>query len=136
MMSTERHDDQALADDERLLRRIKKEQIIPDDKRADKYRPMSMAFRDRAGEVSVYVRSLTTVEEVLEGHAQFSLAEITVGLARSAGCMVAKTPEDPNPAHRVIIDRSGGGMKKASKIFADEAVWAKLIAPEDDRDSE
>ena len=74
----ERHDDETLADDERLLRRIKKQQIIPDEKQADTYRPMSMAFRDGSDEVSVYVRSLTTVDAVLEGHAEYSLAEITV----------------------------------------------------------
>ncbi|MGO9463723.1 MAG: hypothetical protein ACLQIB_24235 [Isosphaeraceae bacterium] len=129
-MSIERHDDQTLADDDRLLRRIRREQIISDDREAGRYRPMSMAFREGAdGEVSVYVRSLTTVEAVLEGHAEFSLAEITVGLARSVGCRVAKTPEDPNPAHRVIIHPSKSGMRKAAKIFADQALWVKLIPP-------
>lgn len=129
----ERHDDETLADDERLLRRIKKQQIIPDEKQANTYRPMSMAFRDGSDEVSVYVRSLTTVDAVLEGHAEYSLAEITVRLARSVGCMVARTPEDPDPAHRVIIHETKGGMKKASKVFANEASWVKLIPPDENR---
>jgi len=125
----ERHDDQTLGDDDRLLRRIKREQIIADDRDAGRYRPMSMAFRDGEGEVSVYVRRLITVEAVLEGHPDFSLAEIPVGLARSVGCLVAQTPEDPNPAHRVIIHPSKGGMRKAAKVFADQATWVKLIPP-------
>jgi hypothetical protein len=125
----ERHNDETLEDEERLFRRIKPEHVFYDEAEA-RYRPQSLAFRDgNDGEVSVYVSSMTTVESVLDGHPGFSLAAILAGLPRSHGCIVAKTPEDSNPAHRVIVHATKGGMRKVSKILADKAVWVKCIQP-------
>ena len=102
-MDLVRCDDETLGDETVLMRRVRPDQIIHDQE-AGRYRPQSLALRDgKDGEVSVYVKGLCTPDSVLEGHVGYSLASVLTGRVRALGCIVSKTPEDPNPAHRVII---------------------------------
>jgi hypothetical protein len=123
----EREDDSGLSDDKDLWRRISPHWII---REGDRFRPGSNSFRDgRSGELSVFVAEMTNEDEVMKGHDADSLVAIPAGLPRSLGCIVALTPEDPNPAHRIIIHPEKNGMKKASKVLAEEARWVRLLPP-------
>ena len=126
----DRVDDEGLADDAPLWRRIIPSWITYED---GVYRPGSFAFIDRLTyEISVFVASLTDIEAVLKDHPTDSLVQISAKLPRSIGGIVAKTPEDPNPSHRVICYPNPSQMKKAGKLLVQSGnfEWVWLLPPE------
>ena len=126
----ERSDDESLNDDALLLRRREPAWIVREDGRL---RPGSNSLRDeRSGEVSFFVFSLTNVEELMSQRPNQSLISFRAGLPRQAPFkgIVAKTPEDPNPAHRVLCYRSESDMKKAAKFICDPRNFEWVILRE------
>ena len=122
-----RVDDESLGDDRVLLRRIVSSWIIHE---SGTYRPQSIAFVDRyTFEVSVFVADLTDPETVPRGHPDDSLVAFRVEIPRSAGGIVACTPENPDASHRVICYPNPSRMKAAGKLMAERAQWIKLIPP-------
>jgi len=122
-----RVDDESLGDDRLLLRRILPEWIIRENGR---YRPQSIAFMDRhTYEVSVFVADLTDAVSILQGHPQANLVAFVAGIPRSVGGIVARTPENSDPSHRVLCYPTQGLMRKAAKLIAEGAQWINLIPP-------
>jgi hypothetical protein len=122
-----RIDDESLGDDRILWRRILPHWIINEEGRD---RPQSIAFVDRRSfEISVFVADMTDEDSLMSKYPGESLAAIPAGLPRSLGGIVARTHENPDPAHRVIVFPTPSAMKKASKILAENASWIRLIKP-------
>jgi hypothetical protein len=122
-----RVDDDSLGNDRLLLRRIVPAWIIAD---KGSYRPSSLSFIDRRTyEVSVFVADLTDPDSVLEGHPGISLVAFAVEIPRSAGGIVALTPENPDASHRVLCYPSNSSMRKAAQLIAAGAQWIRFIPP-------
>ncbi|HZW29580.1 MAG TPA: hypothetical protein VFF52_02680 [Isosphaeraceae bacterium] len=120
-----RIDDETLGDERILWRRILPHGIINDEGR---YRPQSIAFVDRRTfEISVFVADMADEDSLMSKYPGESLAAIPARLPRSLGGIVARTPENPDAAHRVIVYPTPSAMKKASKILAENAQWVRLI---------
>jgi hypothetical protein len=126
----DRPNDPSIPNEERLWRRIRPDWVFRPPGQAP--RPTSAAFKDNlSGEVSVFIASLTTTDTLLpQERATDSLAEITAGLARSAGYKVVRDPEGglvPNdPSHVVLCPPRGVGKKrlhKAAVTLAEGATW-------------
>jgi hypothetical protein len=122
-----REDDGDLGDQRLLYRRILPGWIIRED---GECRPQSIALIDRlTDEVSVFVADMTTASAVMQDYPDQSLVEFKVGLPRSCGGIVCKTPENPDPAHRVLRYPSGNKMLKAAKLIAVNCHWVILRPP-------
>ena len=95
--------------------------------RAGTYRPQSIAFVDRyTFEVSVFVADLTDPETVLRGHPDDSLVAFRVEIPRSAGGIVACTPENPDASHRVICYPNPSRMRAAGKLIAERGAMDQV----------
>jgi hypothetical protein len=121
-----RINDEELPDGAILWRRIIPGWITTDENGVS--RPQSWAFIERlTSEVSVFVADMTNKETVLDGHLGDSIIAFSAGIPRSIGGIVAKTPEDPNPAHRVLCYQSGSQMKRAAKKITEEGVYSWIF---------
>jgi hypothetical protein len=126
--SAERTDDSDLPDDTSRWRRVHPNWLTREE--SGGYRPQSVAFVDRlTSEVSVFVAALTDADSVIAGHPDQSLVAFPAAIPRSVGGIIAKTPEGPNPAHRVLCYPSGGAMKRAAKKITEPGVfhWVRLV---------
>jgi alkylated DNA nucleotide flippase Atl1 len=122
----ERIDDVELADGTLLWRRIVPAWITTEANGLS--RPQSWSFIDRhTNEVSVFIAELTDEETVLNGHLGDSIVAFTAGIPRSVGGIVAKTPEDPNLAHRVLCYQGGSQMKRAAKKITEEGSYEWVV---------
>lgn len=131
-----RFDDESIADSDILWRRICD---IPQwIKKVDdgQIKPSSAAFLDDyTNEVSVNVALLTTQENVMKDYPEMGLVSIEAGVPRSTGHIIATTPENPDPSHRVICPPEGiskNKRKTLAKITAKNAKW--IIYPKSYRD--
>ena len=106
-------DDVSIGDDERLLHRVRTDDVVVDPATAQR-RPSSATFRSKSNIISVDLASLTTPQKALEGYAHHTLVEIDVGTVRSLGCKVVRDPQPDNPSH-VLLYGSGpdGRMTKS-----------------------
>lgn len=122
-----RVDDDSIADEELLLRRICDipQWIKPAED--GEIKPSSAAFLDNhTNEVSVNVASLTTQEEVMKNYPNMGLVSIEAGVPRSIEHIVAPTPEVDDPSHRVICpppETSKSRRKTLAKIMAENSKW-------------
>ena len=113
-----RVDDPDLDDETVLWRRVLPDWITSDDNAG--HRPTSITFMDRhTFEVSVSVARLTDSVSVLKDHPADSLVAIKVGDIRRAGGIVGLTPENPDPAHRVLCYANPSQMRKVAKLLTD-----------------
>jgi hypothetical protein len=123
----DRVDDKDLGDERLLYRRIIPGWIIHED---GEYRPQSVALVDRhTHEVSVFVADLTTISAIMQDYPEQSLVEFQAALPRKCDGIVSKTPENPDPAHRVLCYPTGNKMVKAAKIIATNCRWVVLRPP-------
>jgi hypothetical protein len=123
----DRVDDKDLGDERLLYRRIIPGWIISED---GKCRPQSVALIDRhTHEVSVFVADMTTVDAIMQDYPDQSLVEFQAALPRSCAGIVSKTPENADPAHRVLCYPSSGAMRKGAKIIVDNIQWVILRPP-------
>jgi len=78
--------------------------------------------------ISVNLASLTSSEDVLKGHDNFGLAEITVEEVIAAGFTVKYEPKKGDPGHCVIYGQfSDGNCRKLSR--ASKVLVAPNLAP-------
>jgi len=125
-----RINDEELSNEKVLWRRIIPAWITTDEN--GQWCPQSLAFIDRhTSEVSVYVAELTDETTVLDRHPGDSIVAFLASIPRSIGGIVAKTPEDPNPAHRVLCYEGGSQMKRAAKKITEKGsyTWVVLVPP-------
>jgi hypothetical protein len=134
-----REDDQSIADDEILWRRI---QNIPDWIKRNEdgsFRTTSVAFLDgRTNEVSVHRAILITQEKALEGKPDDGLVEIRAGFPRSLGQFVVYDPIQNHPTLKDDISHSlicppqyatKGSRKSDARKMAEEASKHWLVFP-------
>lgn len=107
-------DDPSIPDQEPLYVRIfpDPDALIPV---ADGYRPNSGTLKRGDEPVSVDLGSLCTPEETKNRDlsAQFHVAMLTAGMARSVGCRVVRDPLDENSAHALLY----GNRQNTAKSF-------------------
>lgn len=99
-----RQDDPSLSGDVRLWRRIPPDaDRVKLDQITQQPRPSSMNFRDKNHELSVYVASETTIDEILAGHQGFGIVELTAAEVRAhvPAVILCRDP-DPHPAHALV----------------------------------
>jgi hypothetical protein len=119
--------DPTIAGNERLLRRIHPQQLVPDERNAGKRRVSSGAFRDE--ELSIVIESTLLKSgrqpiDLLQAYERYSLVAITAAKARSHDQSVARDPIPDEPAHGVVFGRK----KKCAGSLADSASW---VVPSD-----
>jgi len=119
-----RLDDPTIPDDALLWRRVPPDQVKP---LADGgFRVSSAAFRDKTGELSVHVASLTDGERALGGYPLYSLAQLSASVPRSLGFSVSRDPLPNDNSHALICPKASKGH--ASKL-AQSCTWAFLREP-------
>lgn len=124
-------DDDQLSSNEFLWRRIKREYIKPHPTPSG-FIASQQAYRTK--EISFYIASQTTIQDVLSNYPTESLTAVPVSYIREElGLIIVRDPKDtdPNPAHRVVgrkdhICITGSPAKK----IANKAVWVVLKHPE------
>jgi hypothetical protein len=120
-----RTDDNDLGAERILYRRIRPEWLIFEDGAC---RPQSVAFIDRhTYEVSVFVGDMSDVGALMKDFPDQSLVGFKAALPRSCQGIVARTPENPDPAHRVLCYPNPSRMVRAAKLIATNCQW--IVAP-------
>ena len=115
-------DDKTIPDTEGLWRHINTtiKGLIVKDPKTGKDRPSSSVFRDKSGELSVDLASLTTVEKSLASKLDFIIAEIKAKIPREMGYAIVRAPQPDNSAHALICGRitkaHAREMAKSAKI--------------------
>src|SRR4051812_17061719 len=116
-----REDDKDLKDEQMLYHRITADWLIFEN---GEYRPQSVAFIDRhTYEVSVFVAGMIDVDAFMKSSPDQSLVGFPAGLPRSFEGIVSRTPENPDPAHRVLCYPNKSKMRTAAKIIAVNCYW-------------
>lgn len=106
----ERSDDASIPDVEPLWRRIHPAYLKT---RADGgFDVSSAAFRDKSGELSVHLSSLTTRTRALSSYPTFSLAEFAAGVPRELGMGVCRDPLPEDPSHALVFPSASKGQAK------------------------
>lgn len=120
-------DDVSIGDDERLLHRIRPDDIIVDTQTGDR-RPSSATFRSKSNIISVDLASLTTPERALENFPRHVLVEIDVGTVRSLGCKVVRDRLPDNPAHALLYGSGPDGRmtKSQAREIVSRCKWVSV----------
>lgn len=120
-------DDVTIGDDERLLHRIRPDDIVVDSE-TGQFRPSSAAFRSKSNIISVDIASLTTPEKALENYPTCRLVEIEVGIVRSLGCRVVRDPLPGNPSHALVYGSGPGGRmtKPQAREIVNRCTWVQI----------
>jgi hypothetical protein len=114
-----------IVDDDWVLRRIHPSQII-DDKNAGTKRPSSGAFTDpdlSADSELLLAKFGLDSNHCIKNHAGYSLARVSVQVARTAGMAVTHTPQEDNPAH---TDVTGKKTKATQRQLSSSAEWVVI----------
>jgi hypothetical protein len=106
-------DDLSIIDDTVLWRRIHPDQWIPDAESQFGYRVTSEIFSDP--ELSVVIAAECTLERLMEGHADFGVAEFTAGDVRQFGWGVVRRPDLVLPGHCHVTGKNKQ-QKKRSRL--------------------
>jgi hypothetical protein len=114
-------DDPAIENEDRLLRRIHPNHIVPDD--IGGYRVSRAAFGD--SQLSIDIHSILLAaglneNECVRAYDGYGLVSITAGLARQQQQLVYKDPTPQNPAHGIVEGKKTGVVKKA---FVGQCQW-------------
>lgn len=127
-------DDESIADDDLLWRRIPPFHFVRDEN-LGRLRPSSAAFEDHPNgtPMSVHIAKDAEAEghqpeDVLEGHENFGLAAFTAGTARRTEQGVAKEPLPDQIAHGVVFGRKTRGRKRS---LSRASIW---IVPPNEQD--
>ncbi len=107
-------DDVTIGNDERLLHRVRPEDIVVDSE-TGQLRPSSAAFRSTSNIISVAIASLTTPERILADYPNYSLVDVDVGTVRSLGCRVVREPLPGDPSHALLYGSGPDGRMKKSQ---------------------
>lgn len=126
MADDPRQDDPAILDDDRLFRRVRSNQLIPEPDGSQ--RPSSAVFKGE--ELSVNIESLMVQqsrppEDSLTGYPGEYLTAIKAGLVRAHKHPIVKDTEPPNdPAHGLVL-----GKKKDSFANAMRRQHQWIVSP-------
>lgn len=107
-------DDVSIADDERLLRRIRPDDVFVEPETGQR-RPSSATFISKSNIISVDLATLTTPEKALANYPRHILVEIDVGTVRSLGCKMVRDPRPENPAHALLYGSGPDGRMTKSQ---------------------
>lgn len=120
-------DDVSIGDDERLLHRIRPDDVVVNPATAQR-RPSSATFRSKSNIISVDLASLTTPQKALEGYPQHTLVEIDVGTVRSLGCKVVRDPLSDNAAHALLYGSGPDGRmtKSQAREIVNRCRWVPV----------
>jgi hypothetical protein len=123
-MPADYENDPTISDQERLLRRIHEQQIVPDENREGTFRVSSGAFRDK--ELSIVIESLLREsgrrpDDVVANHDFHSLVAITAGLARKYEQAIVRDPEPDEPAHGLVYGNKK--QRQCDRALAASAEW-------------
>ena len=119
-----------IADTEIVMRRVTKLQLTRDTPDGPEV-PSSAAFLQNGpdGDVSVYLKSETTPEEVLGNRPETYLVEVQVGtITAKEGLEVVRTPKEGDPGHCDIIGRKTHSRRKH---IASASQWILGFGPAD-----
>ena len=122
-------DDVSIGDDERLLHRIRPDDVVVDPATAQR-RPSSATFRSKSNIISVDLASLTDPYKALEGYPHHTLVEIDVGTVRSLGCKVVRDPLPNNSAHALLYGSGPEGRmtKSQAKEIVNRCRWVSVVS--------
>jgi hypothetical protein len=130
-MVDEYEDDPSIADDDVLWRRVPLHPSwVVFDETQGRLRPSSSAFdnhRDGTPMSAYLAAGGNTVEEVLEGHPNYSLAGFSAGLARLQGQGIVRRPMPAFPSH---VEVFGPKSKSVRSALAKGCHW--VVAPPPD----
>jgi len=120
-------DDVSIGDDERLLHRIRVEDIFIDPQTGQR-RPSSATFRSKSNIISVDLASLTTPVQALAAYPQHALVEIDVGTVRSLGCKVVRDPLPDNLSHALLYGSGPDGRmtKSQAREIVSRCKWVPV----------
>ncbi len=121
-------DDVAIGDDERLLRRIRPEDVFVEPQTGQR-RPSSATFISKSNIISVDLASLTTPDKALGDYPGHVLVEIDVGTVRSLGCKVVRDPLPNNSDHALLYGSGPEGRmtKSQAKEIVNRCQWVSMV---------
>jgi hypothetical protein len=119
-------DDNTIANDWRLFRRISPEWLVPDG--AGGNRVSSQAFQNHPTNplaFSVHIERVLQdlglpYETIIAGHSGYSVVAITAALVRQHKQVIQRAADVADPAHAHVLGLKPGSVKKA---FSKAAVW-------------
>ena len=122
-------DDVSIGDDERLLRRIRPEDVFVEPQSGQR-RPSSATFISKSNIISVDLASLTTPEKALGNYPRHVLVEIEVRTVRSLGCKVVRDPQPNNSAHTLLYGSGPEGRmtKSQAKEIVNRCRWVSVVS--------
>ena len=117
MLEKDQPDDESITNDELLYLRIFPDPDSIQPRELGGYRPSSGSLKRNGQALSVDLGSLSTPEQTRDRDTKFPfhVAAFTAGIARVAGCKVARAPEPGNSAHGLVIgnhERADGSLNK------------------------
>jgi hypothetical protein len=119
-------DDETILNSDGLWRRIPHWHLIRDEN-LNRVRPSSAAFDDDqdGSPMSICIQSIVTdagrgAQDIIDGLENFSVAGITVELARELQQKIARDPLPEEPAHGLVIGKKKNSVRKR---FAKECRW-------------
>jgi len=123
-------DDPTIEDSEEVWRRIPEWHCVPDENRGG-LRPSSAAFKNDPDEspMSVFLETVMKEsgrppEEALQGHENFALCSLSVGILRELKQSVVRDPLPEEPAHGLV---AGDKPRSVSRKMQNASRW--LIPP-------
>lgn len=123
-------DDVSIGDDERLLHRVRPNDMVVDAATGQR-RPSSATFRSKSNIISVDLASLTTSDKALAAYPHHALVEIDVGTVRSLGCKVVRDPQPDNPSHALLYGSGLDGRmtKSQARDIVSLCKWVHVGPP-------
>ena len=116
-------DDASIPDEERLLRRIHPDWIVPDATNPGQKRVSSAAFSHLEMSVDIASVRLARGEPLtatLAGYDSFGLVTITAGNARAKDQAVCRDPLPDNSAHGLVV---GKKTRSVENYFKSHCLW-------------
>ena len=126
---TTKEDDPTIADAVALWRRLHPDWVVTD-RQTGRPRISSAAFQNYRGRNALSICITCdapdgySAENYVAAHEGYGVAELTAGLARSAGQGVVRVPEEGEIGHGHLVGEKPGSVKK--RLATDAAI---LIAP-------
>ena len=120
-------DDVSIGDDERLLHRIRPDDVVLNQETGQR-RPSSATFRSKTNIISVDLASLTTPDKALAAYPHYLLVEVDVGTVRFLGCKVVRDPLPDNPSHALLYGSGPDGRmtKPQAREIVNRCKWVSV----------
>ena len=122
-------DDPTVGNEEKLLRRVRPDQIVWDDNEK-RFRPSSGAFYDSSDGSGMSISLDSVLQEyghdasyALRGYGDQGLVVLTAAFVRSLKQGVIREPLPEDPAHGEVVGKKTQGIRRQ---FANNATWLTL----------